>query len=867
MKPKYLLFSAALLAMTQALALTPVKKQISKVAARNKVAAANAARANASAASVASAPIDKDAPAYRIVGKDSTCQIFVYSPAADQGLHLAYLTDDDRWVDVGQLCASDFGPWGSEKKMYRPFVMKANDGTWRALWSVNTRSPQFAVAYSEDLVTWRPQDYPIMKEKGIKDVAAYQMDDGSFDIYLKTAKGKRYVHADKDFRTFEEDSLEATADDVLWQRDTATINGKLVEGNDFEIPAIHLNYIRAWHKALAEENRENNRLLPHNEAELQAYLKEKNVELAAGNEVSAQLQIKAQKSHRISDKLIGIFFEDISRAADGGLCAELLQNGDFEYNGERKGWNAITAWQGLTSTSVVSSENGVSQSNPHYAILGETPIYNIGWEGITVKRAIYDVSLYARCMDGKKKQLTLALVDAEDQIVAQAKLKVQGGEWNEYKTQLVISDKYKGELGKDIRFAVIPKGKDRVAVDMLSLMPQDTYKGHGLRKDLAEVIADLKPRFVRFPGGCMLHGQGLENIYHWKESVGPLKDRKPAKNIWNYHQTRKLGFYEYFQWCEDMGAEPLPVLAAGVPCQNSQPNAQDICGQQGGIPMAYMPQYVQDVIDLVEWANGDPATSKWAKMRADAGHPAPFNLKMVGIGNEDLISTDFEQRYLMICKALKEKHPEIEVVGTVGPFHYPSSDYIEGWKIAKENKKWIDAVDEHYYEKPGWFINHQDYYDNYDRKAPKVYLGEYAANGNNELDRALAEGIHLCNVERNGDVVEMTSYAPLLCKNGYSNWNPDMIYFDNSEKIRLTESYKMQKMFGQHDGDTYIVSELNLPAALQRYVGTSVVKDSKTGKTWLKVVNALPRTLKLQVNGLGSKAVEVKARSSQVFEL
>ena len=832
-KKKYLFFSAALLALTQSVAQNPVN----------------------------------DNPAYTIVGKDSTCQVFIYSPAENQGLHLAYFTDDERWIDVGQLCASDFGPWGSEKKMYRPFVMKANDGTWRALWSVNTRSPQFAVAYSEDLVTWRPQDYPIMKEKGIKDVAAYQMDDGSFDIYLKTAKGKRYVHADKDFRTFEEDSLEATADDILWQRDTATINGKLVEGNDFEIPAIHLNYIRAWHKALAEENRENSRLLPHNEAELQAYLKEKNVELAAGNEVSAQLQIKAQKSHRISDKLIGIFFEDISRAADGGLCAELLQNGDFEYNGERKGWNAITAWQGLTSTSVVSSENGVSQNNPHYAILGETPIYNIGWEGITVKRAIYDVSLYARCMDGKKKQLTMALVDAEDQIVAQAKLKVQGGEWNEYKTQLVISDKYKGELGKNIRFAVIPKGKDRVAVDMLSLMPQDTYKGHGLRKDLAEVIADLKPRFVRFPGGCMLHGQGLENIYHWKESVGPLKDRKPAKNIWNYHQTRKLGFYEYFQWCEDMGAEPLPVLAAGVPCQNSQPNADGICGQQGGIPMAEMPQYVQDVLDLVEWANGDPATSKWAKMRADAGHPAPFNLKMVGIGNEDLISTDFEKRYLMICKALKQKHPEIEVIGTVGPFHYPSSDYIEGWKIAKENKQWIDAVDEHYYEKPGWFINHQDYYDNYDRKAPKVYLGEYAANGNNELDRALAEGIHLCNVERNADVVEMTSYAPLLCKNGYSNWNPDMIYFDNSEKIRLTESYKMQKMFGQHAGDTYIASELNLSAALKRYVGTSVVKDSKTGKTWLKVVNALPRTLKLQVSGLGDKVVEVKGRSAQVFEL
>lgn len=844
-KIKYLLFSAALLALMQSVAQNPIN----------------------------------DNPAYSIVGKDSTCQVFIYSPAENQGLHLAYFTDDERWVDVGQLCASDFGPWGSEKKMYRPFVMKANDGTWRALWSVNSRSPQFAVAYSEDLVTWRPQDYPIMKEKGITDVAAYQMDDGTFDIYLKTAKGKRYVHADRNFRTFEEDSLEAAADDILWQRDTATINGKLYEGNDFEIPAVHLDYIRSWHKALAEENRENSRQLPHNEAEFLAYLKEKGSELGSGSEVTAQLHVKPQKSYRISDKLIGIFFEDISRAADGGLCAELLQNGDFEYNGEKKGWNATTAWMGVELSpstgeknvpARISTENGVSKNNSHFVMVGSTPIYNIGWEGIPIKRgAAYNVGLYARCVDGKKKQLTVALVDKEGLPMAQAKMKIQGAEWGEYKAQLIVTDKYKGDLGdgKDIRFAIIPKGEEKVAVDLVSLMPQDTYKGHGLRKDLAEAIAELKPRFVRFPGGCMLHGQGLENIYHWKESIGPQKDRKPARNIWNYHQTRKLGFFEYFQWCEDMGAEPLPVLAAGVPCQNSQPNADGICGQQGGIPMSEMPQYVQDVLDLVEWANGDPATSKWAKMRADAGHPAPFNLKMVGIGNEDLISTDFEKRYLMICKALKEKHPEIEVIGTVGPFHYPSSDYIEGWKIAKENKQWIDAVDEHYYEKPGWFINHQDYYDNYDRKAPKVYLGEYAANGNNELDRALAEGIHLCNVERNADVVEMTSYAPLLCKNGYSNWNPDMIYFDNSEKIRLTESYKMQKMFGQHAGDTYVVSELNLSAALKRYVGTSVVKDSKTGKTWLKVVNALPRTLKLQVSGLGDKVVEVKGRSAQVFEL
>ena len=818
MKTRYLLLSAALMAMSQTMAAAP----------------------------------EQDAPVYSIVGRDSTCQIFVYSPDPTSGLHLAYLTDEDKWVNVGQLCASDYGPWGAEKKMYNPFVVKANDGTWRALWSVNDHAPQFAVAYSEDLITWRPQDYPIVKEKGVLDVAAYQMDDGNFDVYLKTKQGKRYVQVSPDFRTFQEDSLEATADEILWQRDTATINGKLYQGCDFEVPAVHLQYIRSWFKALAEDNAENNRPLPKTPAA----------------PLEATLTIVSNKQHRISDKLMGIFFEDISRAADGGLCAELLQNGDFEYNGEdhQHQWKAITAWQGNVN---VTTDNGVSQNNPHYAIVGDTPIYNIGWDGIAAKRGMdYEVSFQARCLDGKKKQFTVALVNKEGLPMAQAKMKVEGDQWAEYQAQLCITDKYKGEVDtdKDIRFAIFPKGEEKVGVDLVSLKPQDTYKGHGLRKDLAEAIADLKPRFVRFPGGCMLHGQGLDNIYHWKESVGPQKDRKPAYNIWGYHQSRQLGFYEYFQWCEDMGAEPLPVLAAGVPCQNSVANSQGVAGQQGGIPMKDMPQYIQDVLDLVEWANGDPATSKWAKLRADAGHPAPFHLKMIGIGNEDLISTDFETRYLMICKAVKEKYPQLEVIGTVGPFHWPSSDYIEGWKLAKAHSNIIDAVDEHYYEQPGWFINHQDYYDQYDRKAPKVYLGEYASRGADALDNALAEGIHLCNVERNGDVVEMASYAPLLSKDGYSNWSPDMIYFNNNN-VRASESYKMQRMFGQHAGDTYISSVLELPAELKKYVGTSVVKDSKTGKTWLKVVNALPRILKLKVGGMGKKEISVGARSAEVFEL
>ena len=450
--------------------------------------------------------IDKDAPAYTIQGKDSICQIFIYSPAPNQGLHLAYFTDDERWVDVGQLCASDYGPWGAEKKMYNPFVVKANDGTWRALWSVNQHAPQFAVAYSEDLITWRPQDYPIIREKGVKDVAAYQMDDGNFDIYLKTSKGKRYVQASNDFRTFTEDTLEASADEILWQRDTATIGGKLFQGCDFEVPAVHLNYIRSWFHALSEEAKLNAQPMPKTDADLAAYAKDNHIDLPKDSEIPANLSINPQKSHRISNKLMGIFFEDISRAADGGLSAEMLQNGDFEYNQEdhRHQWNATTAWVGVEKEGI-ATENGVSQNNPHYAVLGATPIYNIGWDGIAIRRgaavegkegkhqpAIYEVSLHARCIDAKKKDLTLALVNQEGLPVCQTKIKVQGADWKEYKAQLIVTDKYEGELaseattkegklGKNIRFAILPKGEQKVAVDLVSLKPQDTYKGHGVK--------------------------------------------------------------------------------------------------------------------------------------------------------------------------------------------------------------------------------------------------------------------------------------------------------------------------------------------------------------------------------------------------
>ena len=354
----------------------------------------------------------------------------------------------------------------------------------------------------------------------------------------------------------------------------------------------------------------------------------------------------------------------------------------------------------------------------------------------------------------------------------------------------------------------------------------------------------------------MAHGDGIDNIYDWKGSIGPLEARKPLRNLWGYHQTRGLGYFEYFQFCEDIGAEPVPVLAAGVPCQNSGGGTQyghdDLTkyGQQCGIPMEQMPEYVQDVLDLIEYANGDSRKAEWGRKRAEAGHPEPFNLKYIGIGNEDLITEVFEERFTMIYNAVREKYPEVTVIGTVGPF-YEGTDYNEGWKLA--SKLDIPMVDEHYYVAPGWFIHNQDYYDRYDRSKPKVYLGEYAAHlpgRPNNMETALSEALYLTSVERNADVVAMTSYAPLLAKEGHTQWNPDLIYFNNSE-VKPTTDYYVQQMFGQNAGNHYISSKVivdKAPDAVQKRIGVSVVKDDTSGDYIVKLVNLLPVEVKTKIN-------------------
>jgi alpha-L-arabinofuranosidase len=619
------------------------------------------------------------------------------------------------------------------------------------------------------------------------------------------------------------------------------VGNRSFEGYKMNVSKPVADMVAAYFAKLDDDNRKNAENLNDDKKRFAAF---------EGQTIKASLTINASEKKAISDKFIGVFFEDISYAADGGLYAEMVQNRDFEYikgEGRDKDWGPLYAWTS-TGKLTLSSDNPLSLNNPHHIIVTGDTLYNSGWDGMkVVSGEHYDFSFFVCPKDVKTKRFTVALVDGAN-IIAKARIKTKGksDEWNKYEAELVATAN-----AKSARLMLIPEGKGSVALDMISLFPHETFchRKNGLRKDLAQAIADLKPRFIRFPGGCMTHGDGLDNIYHWHHTVGPLHERKPDTNIWRYHQTRGLGFYEYFQYCEDIGAEPLPVLAAGVPCQNSAANEHGYGGQQGGVPMEHMQAYIQEFLDLIEWANGNPATSKWAKMRADAGHPEPFNLKYIGVGNEDLVSTVFEERCLMISKAIKEKYPDIILCGTVGPFHAPSSDYVEGWKFANQHRDVFDMVDEHYYESVGWFLNNQHYYDNYDRTGPKVYLGEYAARvGKGGVDCALAEAVHLCNVERNADVVTMTSYAPLLSKNGHSNWSPDMMYFDN-HRVDKTPSYYTQWLFGNYAGDNYISSVLKTHEAVANRIAASVVTDSKTGKRYLRIVNVLPVQVALTLDG------------------
>ena len=371
------------------------------------------------------------------IGVDTTCQVFIYSPGVKDGLHLAYLTENDTWQEVGQLCGSDYAQWGSEKRMYRPSVVHANDGSWRLVFGVNDTAPCFAAAYSDDLVTWRPQDYPHMSQKGCLEPIIFAMDDGTFDIYYKDRQGgKHYVQASADFRQFKEESTLSTIDDVAWLRGSANIvplgggEAKMYEGDLFDVPKIHLDFIRQWFGAMAREdvlNRESMR----DDAKRFSSLPDR---------VAATLKVDATAEKAISDKLIGVFFEDISYAADGGLYAELVQNRDFEYtNKDHRGWNSLTAWN--TSAGVkLATDLPLSTNNPHHVVIDADTLLNSGWDGIIDEGARYNFSCYIRLIGCKKKQFTVALVAEDGTVMGEGKLKAEGEGWQRY-TLVLDTDK------------------------------------------------------------------------------------------------------------------------------------------------------------------------------------------------------------------------------------------------------------------------------------------------------------------------------------------------------------------------------------------------------------------------------------------
>ena len=712
-----------------------------------------------------------------------------------RNMQIAYSIDKKHWTHVNcNLFESDYGTWGSEKKLYYP-VLSYDGNIYRAVFVPSLKNKQIAVTESEDFSLWKPQDYPYLSEE-------------EFQKILSTQEN-------------------------------------VSKNNVIRVPYTALQNLFA-----KQQHNEHNWAL-----ERENFVETGKAIANSKDDIAATLTLRWDDRKSISPNLMGIFFEDISYAADGGLYAELIQNRDFEYTSDdHRGWNAQTAWrlEGEGTTWTIKTKAPIHKNNSHYSSIQTSKpgakLINEGWDGIPLQKGKkYNLSLFTHGTGSIRVSLV-----SDGSPIASVKVKATK-EWKQQKAILTPS-----ASADKATLVIEPIEAGNIDLDFISLFPQETFKGHanGLRKDLAEVIADLKPRFVRFPGGCASHGQGIDNIYHWQATVGELWERQPDMNIWSYHQTRGLGFYEYFQFCEDIGAEPLPVLAAGVPCQNSWKGG---AGQQGGLPFEAdlngkpspytymgkpltMESYLQELLDLIEWANGDAKTSELAKLRAKAGHPKPFNLKYLGIGNEDLIGDTFLKRYRFLIDGVRKAHPEITIVGTVGPF-WEGSDYEYGWREAKAKN--IPIVDEHYYNSPGWYFNHRDFYDNYDRQGTKVYLGEWASKGNN-VSNALVEAAYLANVERNADVVVMSSYAPLLAKEGHTSWNPDLIYFNNTE-VKPTANYYVQRAYGQNSGDEYIYADLTTSGGndVHKRIDYSVVTDSHTGDLIIKLVSLLPKPVKM----------------------
>jgi alpha-L-arabinofuranosidase len=531
----------------------------------------------------------------------------------------------------------------------------------------------------------------------------------------------------------------------------------------------------------------------------------------AASEVSLSVEVD-KPAHRISPRLYGIFFEDINFGGDGGLNAELVKNGSFEFPRPLMGW-AEMGMDGVKGGVIAASETPAFPSNPNFMRIhtdGEVRgASNEGFRGMGVRAGErYRLSMQARESGANTPDLRVKLISPDGQTLAAAELNDIGETWSEQTAVLVPS-----ATSAKARLELALGSPGTIDVDLVSLCPERTWKNrpHGLRSDLVKLLADLKPAFLRFPGGCIVEGSELERRYQWKTTIGDRAERQLLINRWNYEfghrptpdyfQSFGLGFYEFFLLAEDIGAEPLPILNCGMACQF---NTGEL------VSVHELQPYIQDALDLVEFANGD-ATTEWGARRAAMGHPEPFGMKLLGVGNEQWGPQYFD-RYEEFARGLKEKHPEIQLVSGSGPF--PSDENFRyAWGRLRELK--AEIVDEHCYAMPDWFLRSATRYDSYDRGGPKVFMGEYAAqsidivspNNRNNLRCALAEAAFMTGLERNSDVVVMSSYAPLLGHEEAWQWRPNLIWFDNLTAY-ATPNYYAQQMFALNRGDVVLPVKL-----------------------------------------------------------
>lgn len=507
----------------------------------------------------------------------------------------------------------------------------------------------------------------------------------------------------------------------------------------------------------------------------------------------------AAKGAKIDDTMYGVFFEDINRAADGGLYAELVQNRSFEYStADNSSYTPLTSWTVDGTAQVVNDDGRLNARNRNYLSLAAgSSVTNAGYNtGVHVDEGKkYDFSVWARAEAGSA--LSVSLQDSDGTLATARRVPVTKGGWAQYKATFTAT-----RTSSAGRLTVASPAA--AALDMVSLFPRDTYKRepNGLRKDLAEKIAALHPGFVRFPGGCLVNTGSMEDYseasgyqrkrsYQWKDTVGPVEQRATNSNFWGYNQSYGLGYYEYFRLSEDVGAMPLPVVPALVTG----------CGQNQAVAdEALLKRHIQDTLDLIEFANG-PANSTWGKVRARMGHPKPFHLTHIEVGNEENLPNEFFARFKEFRAAIQAKHPDIQVISNSGPDD-SGSTFDTAWQLNKDAK--VDMVDEHYYNSPQWFLQNNDRYDSYDRGGPKVFLGEYASLGNT-FKNGLAEAAYMTGLERNADVVKLASYAPLFANEDYVQWRPDLVWFNNHASWN-SANYEVQKLFMNNVGDRVVPS-------------------------------------------------------------